>query len=98
MSRDFKSLSFGEAQAYASARPTYPRELFRHLRELSPAGECAWDAGTGNGQAAVCLAEFFDLVIATDASAEQLEQATANPKVIYRVASSENVSIEDRSI
>ena len=62
------------ASDYASFRPLYPASLFDWL-----AGQCmerrrAWDCGTGRGQAAVHLAEHFSTVIATDASAAQIDQ------------------------
>jgi SAM-dependent methyltransferase len=84
MSRsEFKDHFSGHAQAYARHRPGYPRELFVYLAETAPARDTAWDCGTGNGQAAVALAEFFERVIATDASAEQIAKARAHPRVRY---------------
>jgi SAM-dependent methyltransferase len=72
--------------AYAAFRPRYPDELFAFLARESPARNCAWDAGTGSGQAAVGLARHFSQVIATDASDEQLAHATSEANVTYRVA------------
>jgi SAM-dependent methyltransferase len=51
--------------------------------------ERAWDCATGNGQVAVALAEFFNEVIATDASAEQVAHAQSHPRVRYAVAPAE---------
>ena len=51
--------------------------------------DAAWDAGTGNGQAAVSLAEHFAHVVATDASAAQIAAAAAHPRVAYCVARAE---------
>ncbi len=73
------------AAAYARFRPNYPAALFAWLAEKSSDTRLAWDAGTGSGQAAVALAEHFDLVVATEPSAEQLAEARAHPNVIYRV-------------
>ncbi|MHB8347601.1 MAG: class I SAM-dependent methyltransferase [Acidiferrobacterales bacterium] len=86
------------AATYALHRPLYPRDLFVHLTALAPARTCAWDCGTGNGQAAIGLAEFFDVVIATDASASQIEKATEHAHVRYRVATAENPGLSPRSI
>jgi SAM-dependent methyltransferase len=86
------------AQLYASARPSYPRTLFETLAELAPATSAAWDCGTGNGQAAVGLAEFFESVDATDASAEQIALAQPHPKVRYRVVPAESSEIADKSM
>lgn len=86
------------ASEYAAARPTYPAALFAALASLSPATHQAWDCGTGNGQAATGLAEFFDSVEATDASAEQIGQASPHPRVRYRVATASASGLPDRSV
>jgi ubiquinone/menaquinone biosynthesis C-methylase UbiE len=46
----------------------------------------AWDCATGNGQAAIGLAEHFRRVIATDASRAQIASAIPHDRVTYRVA------------
>ena len=69
----FKDHFSGHAVEYAKFRPHYPDELFEYLALISPRHELAWDCATGNGQAAVGLARHFDSVIATDASAQQLQ-------------------------
>jgi SAM-dependent methyltransferase len=74
------------AELYAQARPTYPPQLFADLAALAPSRRCAWDCGTGNGQAAVALASLFDRVIATDPSTAQLREAQPHPRVRYEVA------------
>jgi SAM-dependent methyltransferase len=71
------------AAAYARFRPTYPPPLFEWLAAQAPARQLAWDAGTGNGQAAVALAGHFARVVATDPSAEQLRAARQHPSVHY---------------
>ena len=76
----------GHAVDYAKARPSYPAELFDWLAGHSPARALAWDCATGNGQAAQALAEHFRRVHATDFSAEQIAQATPDPRIDYRVA------------
>lgn len=80
----FHSLFSGHAAAYAEFRPRYPVALFAELARRAPSRRVAWDAGTGNGQAAVALADWFERVIATDPSAEQLAHATAHARVDYR--------------
>lgn len=85
----FKDHFSGHAAEYAKFRPDYPAHLFDHLASMSPRHHLAWDCGTGNGQAAVGLADRFDRVIATDASAEQIENAQLNERVEYRVAAAE---------
>ncbi|HKT61449.1 MAG TPA: class I SAM-dependent methyltransferase [Gemmatimonadales bacterium] len=79
------------AADYAAARPTYPRELFAYLAELAPSRTRAWDCAAGNGQATLPLADQFEEVIATDASAEQIGQMPPHPR-IRRYASPAEVS------
>lgn len=73
------------AAGYALSRPRYPDALFEWLASLTSGHGLAWDAGTGNGQAAISVAEHFDRVVATDASAAQVAQAEPHPAVAYRV-------------
>ncbi|MFM1897279.1 MAG: putative methyltransferase YcgJ [Pseudomonadota bacterium] len=80
----FKDHFSGHAQIYAAARPDYPPELFTWLAGISPRRGLAWDCATGNGQAALGLARHFQRVIATDASAAQLQAATPHESVDYR--------------
>mgnify|MGYP001287933640 CR=1 FL=1 len=84
-----------QAFSYARVRPRYPAALFAHLAALAPATGCAWDCATGNGQAAVGLAEHFDLVHATDLSAEQIAHAAVHPRVRYHVAPAEASGLPD---
>jgi len=72
-----------QAAVYAAARPAYPKDLFAKLSALTAHHRRAWDVGTGNGQAAIGVAEHYDSVVATDVSAEQLRHATPHPKVRY---------------
>ena len=83
---------------YARYRPGYPPALFQWLASVCPRRELAWDCATGNGQAAVRLAAHFARVIATDASAEQIRNATPNTKVSYRVARAEDSGVAGGSV
>jgi len=56
------------------------------------------DCATGNGQAAVALSEYFDKVIATDASAAQIKNAIPHKKVSYFVATAEKTDIQDDTV
>ena len=87
-----------QAQLYAQYRPKYPEEVYAYLASLAPGHSLAWDCGTGNGQAAIGLAAYFDRVYATDASAEQVSRAQPHEKVEYRVESAEHVSLGDSSV
>ncbi len=98
MDTGFKDHFSGHASDYAAARPDYPRELFAWLAGMAPARTRAWDCATGNGQAAVALAEHFREVIATDASAAQIANAVRRTGIQYRVAAAEAPGIEKGSI
>ena len=77
-----------QAKLYAEYRPDYPAALFDFIASLALTKKLAWDCATGNGQAAVGLAEHFARVIATDASAEQISHARPHPRIVslYRAA------------
>lgn len=93
-----KDLFGGFAKAYADARPTYPPALFDALAEVAPSRGLVWDVGTGNGQAALPLAERFALVWATDVSAAQLSQAPYHPRITWREAPAEHSGLADHSV
>lgn len=97
MSRPFPDHFSGVAGAYAEFRPRYPDALFDWLAEAAPSRELAWDCATGNGQAAVALARVFTRVVATDASAEQVQAATPHPRVEYRVGPAEESGLTSDS-
>lgn len=87
-----------QASGYTQFRPRYPRELFAFLATLPAGRGAAWDCGTGNGQAAVDLALWFDEVIATDPSANQVAHAEPHQRVQYLVASAEGCPLPTGSI
>jgi SAM-dependent methyltransferase len=86
------------AERYARARPRYPEALYSWLASLVDRRELAWDAATGNGQAAVGLAEHFARVVGTDRSSEQLRFAAEHPRVSYRAAPSEASGLDPGSV
>ena len=86
------------AGAYSVARPRYPAALFAALASASPSRGCAWDCATGSGQAAVALAEHFERVIGSDASAAQLAHAERHPRVDYVVGTAERPSIAPQTV
>jgi len=87
-----------QSQTYAQYRPQYPEEIYAYLASLAPGRSLAWDCGTGNGQAAIGLAKYFDKVYATDASAEQISRAYGHPNVEYHVEPAEHTSLADVSV
>lgn len=88
----------GHADTYAASRPTYPPELFAWIAATAPRCDHVLDCGTGNGQAAVALAEHFEAVTAIDPSSSQIEAAVAHPKVTYHVAPGEEAPVADGSV
>jgi SAM-dependent methyltransferase len=96
--RAFEDHFSRRAEAYVRYRPTYPAELFSYLASISPNHHLAWDCGTGNGQAALGLVEYFDRVIATDASPEQIARAQPHERIDYKVARAENPGVAAGSI
>ena len=94
----FKDHFSQQADRYIRFRPRYPRELFAFLATLPREPRRAWDCGTGNGQAAVALAEHFEEVVASDPSARQIEHAAAHDRVTYLVATAERCPLPDDSV
>ena len=94
----FKDYFSTQARQYTQYRPRYPGKLFEYLSSLTARHELVWDCGTGNGQAAGDLAQFFDEVIATDPSASQLAHAERHSKVRYLVASAEECPLASASV
>jgi SAM-dependent methyltransferase len=88
----------GHAADYARARPTYPDALFAWLAAEAPGRALAWDCATGNGQAAVALAAYFEEVFATDASGSQVANAVPHPRVRYAVAPADVVPLADGTV
>ena len=95
---DFKDLFSKQSKKYAASRPSYPRALFDFLGGLVQKRELAWDCATGNGQAVAFLGEYFDRVIASDASVRQVENARARKNVHFTVFPAERADIKDNSV
>ena len=93
----FKDHFSSRAADYAAYRPTYPPELVDYLASVCPTSNLALDCGCGTGQLAVLLADRFKRVIATDASAQQIENAEPRERVTYRVAPAERSGLPDAS-
>ena len=71
---------------YLAARPAYPLALFHYLAMAAGRSRLAWDCATGNGQAAIGLADRFARVVATDASEEMIAHAMPHRRVKYMVS------------
>jgi SAM-dependent methyltransferase len=87
-----------QAKLYSIYRPDYPPELFEYLAALPSTRRRAWDCATGSGQAAVALSLYFDEVIATDASPQQIAHACEAEKVRYAVTPASKSGIEDETV
>lgn len=87
-----------QASIYVQFRPSYPHELFDYLQSLTPQHELAWDCGTGNGQSAIHLAEFYKKVFASDPSEAQIQNAFSHDQVVYRVEKAEEPSLASRTV
>ena len=94
---NFKDHFSAHAAGYADSRPGYPPELFEWLALQCPRRRLAWDAGCGNGQASVALAEYFTEVYATDPSQAQIAQAIPHENVRYMVESAEDCGLGDNT-
>jgi SAM-dependent methyltransferase len=95
---DFKDHFSSLARDYANFRPRYPAALFQALADVAPGHDLAWDCATGNGQAAEGLALHFREVVATDASAAQIEAAAGPSNVRFAVAPAEASGLVDGSL
>ena len=62
--KSFKDNFSSQSANYVAYRPSYPEKLFRFLAGECPQCKLAWDAGTGNGQAAQKLSLHFEEVYA----------------------------------
>ena len=86
------------AAGYSRYRPAYPRELIHYVANCAPDRGLAVDCATGNGQAAVALAEHFQQVVAVDGSATQLEAAQPHLRVQYVCALAEKLPVDDQTV
>ena len=97
-SRPTKDLFSAQSKEYASSRPNYPKALFEFIVGLVDKKDLAWDCATGNGQAAVVLADHFKQVVASDISTRQLENAQQKSNIAYRIFHAEDTPLEDNSV
>ncbi len=92
-----KDLFSKQSDLYARYRPTYPRELYEYILSFVKEKNIAWDCATGNGQAAIVLADHFKKVIATDISATQIDRAIKKDNIEYSVCSAESTPFEENT-
>lgn len=94
----FHDIFSKQATNHARFRPSYPHEIYDFLTRLTPDHELAWDCGTGNGQSAIHLADFFEQVHASDQNEMQIANAFAHERVDYRIERADQPAIPDRSV
>lgn len=97
MAKEAKDNFSRQSADYARFRPGYPQELFDWLYSHCAGYGSAWDCATGNGQAAVNIAEKFEVVYATDLSIRQLDNAVNRENIIYRQGKAEEPEFGDNS-
>lgn len=94
----FKDNFSGHSNIYVKYRPQYPIELFEFLNTMVSNFDLAWDCGTGNGQSAICLANYFTTVYATDPSEAQIKNAVSHDRVIYKVEPAEHSGLKNNTV
>jgi ubiquinone/menaquinone biosynthesis C-methylase UbiE len=92
-----KDLFSEKADLYAQYRPTYPEALFEYILSFVKEKGVAWDCATGNGQAAVRLAESFVRIEATDISEAQLLNAVQKENIHYQISAAESTPFADNT-
>lgn len=94
----FRDHFSGHSKDYGAFRPAYGDDVLAYLAGVAPGHACAWDVGTGNGQLARLLAGRFACVVATDASAAQLDEAGVHERIDFRVEPAERSSLASESV
>ncbi len=95
MSKHFSDYFSSHAASYALFRPHYPASAIEAILPFTKERTLAIECGCGNGQLSLLLSSYFDQVIATDASAGQIQHAHLHPQIQYHVASAEALPVED---
>ena len=86
------------ATEYAQYRPTYPANLFKFILSYVKEKTLAWDCGTGNGQSAGVLSNYFKKVFATDISQAQINNAHKEINIKYALEPAEKTSLANNSV
>lgn len=81
--------------AYARYRPDYPDSLACFLAGITPDTRLAVDVGCGSGQFTRQLGGYFDMVVGSDSSADQIAHAAPHDHVRYEVAPAERIGVDD---
>jgi len=92
-----KDLFSSCSSLYQLARPTYPESIVQEILSHVHSRQTVWDCGAGSGQFTQRLSPYFDKVVATDLSAQQLEQAPYAENISYQVQVAEKTNFPDQS-
>ncbi len=94
----FKDKFSNHSDDYASYRPTYPDSLAEFLASQASGTQMAVDVACGSGQLTKSLGRVFQQVYGFDASAEQIQQTTADANITYAVSQAESLPLTDNSV
>jgi len=86
-----------QSDLYVKYRPHYSREVYDFVLQFVNYRQKVLDCGTGNGQAAAILSEYFERVDAIDISEKQISNAVKKPNIFYQVSSANKTVFEDNS-
>lgn len=86
-----------QSDLYAAYRPHYTRAVYEFILPFVKQKQRALDCGTGNGQAALVLSEYFDKVDAIDISEKQLANAAKRPNIFYQLSVADKTAFDDNS-
>lgn len=82
---------------YQQARPIYPHSIIQEILKHVPNRQFVWDCGAGSGQFTQLLVPYFEQIVATDLSSQQLHRAAYFENVSYQVQQAEQTSFADQS-
>ena len=92
-----KDLFSSQSHLYQKARPSYPQNVIDEILKHVPEQTRAWDCGAGSGQFTKLLSPYFQEIIASDLSEQQISQAPQLPNVQYLVQPAEQNDFESSS-
>ena len=95
---DFQDHFSKQSYKYSKYRPDYPNELIKFITDLCNEKDTALDVATGNGQAAMKIANTFNRIFALDASKNQILNSFKTGNIEYILAKAEKLPVKSNSI
>lgn len=86
-----------QSELYSTYRPSYPQNLFDFILSHVTERDSAWDCGTGNGQTAKELSNYFKNVYATDISEAQIQKGYKADNIFYSIQAAEQTNFTNNS-